>query len=131
MGAGSRRKGAEAEREVARLFAAAGFAARRTPNSGGLHVPGDLTDPFGQPVRLASGENLHVEVKRQERWDIPAYLRQAYKDAPKTAVPVVFVRRSKHGHDPCGDWHAIIDAQWLLALLSEWNWMHEATYGPN
>lgn len=63
----SRDKGARGEREVAAIFRAAGFDCERVPNSGGLRIKGDLHGNV--PV--------HVEVKRTERLDLYAGIRQA------------------------------------------------------
>jgi Holliday junction resolvase len=101
MGREARRKGADAEREVANIFRAAGFDVDRVPNSGGLKIKGDLTGLAG----------MHCEVKRQETLKLPAWLEQAREEAPEGAVPLVIFRRSRE------DWHAVIPLDALVELL--------------
>ena len=111
MGKASRDKGARGELEVAALFTAAGFPVHRTPNSGGLHIPGDLVGDTG---------GLHIETKRTERLDLWGALAQASADVLKITpvpepipVPVVCFRRSR------SDWHAALRLHDLLQLLKE------------
>ena len=107
MGAMSRRKGATGEREVASLFRAAGFPCDRTPNSGGLFIPGDVTGVDG----------LHVEVKRAERISILEWCRQAERDAllaPEALpTPLVVFRSSRE------PWRACLPLSDFLTLLGE------------
>ena len=56
MSKSERVKGAEGEREVARIYRARGFDVDRVPNSGGLRIKGDLHGDVPE----------HIEVKRQE-----------------------------------------------------------------
>lgn len=98
-----RDKGARGEREVADMLRSFGLACDRTPNSGGLHVAGDVTGV----------EGYHVEVKRQETLRLPQWLRQAESEAPEGAVPVVVHRRSREG------WYATLPLRDLARLLSE------------
>lgn len=100
MGASERRKGVAAEREVAAIFRAAGFDCDRVPNSGGLRIKGDLYGSL--PV--------HVEVKRQERLQLPIWLRQAQREAG-TKLPVVAFRQSR------GDWFGVVPLPYLAELL--------------
>ncbi len=103
MSASERRKGAEAEREVAAVFRSVGFDCDRTPNSGGLRVKGDL----------AGTVPAHVEVKRQEVLRLPLWLRQARDDAPNGAVPVVAFRQSH------GLWYAVLPLGNLAVLMAD------------
>ena len=91
------------------MFQAVGFDARRTPNSGGLSWKGDVQ---GVPGYV-------LEVKRQERLDIQAWLRQAHGDARAGAVPVVAFRRSYMSDgDPTARWHAIVPLEELARLIA-------------
>lgn len=104
MSRASREKGARGEREVASVFRDAGLPdVVRTPNSGGLHIPGDLVGVDG----------LHVEVKRAERLDIPAWLQQARADCPEGSTPVLAFRRSRE------EWQAVVPLGWLAELISQ------------
>ena len=83
MGKSQRTKGLEGEREVAAIFAAAGYSVRNLE---------------GQGDALAIGSNgrlMHVEVKRQERIQIGMWLRQAMSEAPKGVPPVVVYRQNR------------------------------------
>jgi Holliday junction resolvase len=94
-----RTKGLEGEREVAAIFAAAGYSVRNLE---------------GQGDALAIGSNgrlMHVEVKRQERVQILMWLRQAQSEAPKNVPPVVAFRRNH------GEWMACLRLDDLLGML--------------
>ena len=111
MSRAERDKGARGEREVATILRAHDLPAVRTPNSGGLHVRGDLTGVPG----------YHFEVKRQETARVPAWLRQAREECGD-AVPVVVFRqsarvaRSDRPH-PITRWHAVLPLDELAKLL--------------
>lgn len=107
-GRASRRKGANGEREVARIFAEHGFDARRTPNSGGLAWRGDLA---GVPGYV-------IEVKRCERFDVPRWLEQAHAAARGGEVPILAFRRSMGG-GVAGRWHAALPLEDLARLIGE------------
>ena len=91
-GRSSKTKGAGGEREVAKILAAAGLIeAARMPLSGAIpDFPGD--------VRL---DGYSVEVKRTERFQVWAALKQAYAAASGGRIPVVIFRRNQ------GEWHVI------------------------
>lgn len=95
-GRGAQKKGADGEREVAALLSALfGVEVRR---GAGPYLPGwRAPDIYGVP-------GVHFEVKRRERFSLPAALRQAHYDAGDD-VPVV-VHRSSH-------------ERWLVTLLLE------------
>ena len=111
-GRSSRRKGSRGELEVAGVFQAHGFDARRTPNSGGLAWRGDVQ---GVPGYV-------LEVKRCERLSLPAWLNQAYAAASGGEVPVVIFRRSWRGTardgSVAGVWHAVVPLEELARLIS-------------
>jgi hypothetical protein len=114
MGRSQRRKGAEGELEVAHIFKAAGFDVDRVPNSGGLKVKGDLKGNAGE-TRL---DGYHLETKRQETIELPAWLRQAHEEAEPGQVPVVVLRKAKtKANGPVGEWHACLPLPALVELL--------------
>lgn len=80
----SRAKGAQAEREVAKIFTACGFPARRGQQFSGI---GESPD-----VVCDSLTNIHIEVKRVEMLNIEAAYQQATRDA-KGKVPIVIHRK--------------------------------------
>jgi Holliday junction resolvase len=98
-GVSSRRKGVRGEREVARAFELAGFEVRNLEASGD-HL---LIGRIGRP--------LHIESKRQERLQLPQWLRQAATEAPAGAVPIVAFRQSR------GSWYACLPLADLVGFL--------------
>jgi Holliday junction resolvase len=101
MSRAEREKGARGEREVATILRRNSLPAVRTPNSGGLHVKGDLTGVPG----------YHFEIKRQETLRLPAWLRQAADECSDETVPVVVWRTNR------SDWFAAIPLTDLARLL--------------
>lgn len=99
MAASSRRKGIAGEREVARLYEAAGFEVR------GLEGSGDHL------VACRAGLVIHSEVKRQERVRMPEWLAQAEAEAPAGTVPVVAFRQNR------AEWYAALSLARLVELL--------------
>lgn len=98
MSAASRRKGLAGEREVADRFIAAGFDVR------GLESSGDW-------LAIGRDATLHLEVKRQERLQLPAWLAQAKQEAPQGVPPIVVFRQNR------GEWYACLPLEDLLRLL--------------
>ncbi len=98
MTVSERRKGLRGQQEVQSIFRDAGFGLRR------------LTGEGDALVDLRNGRRLHVEVKRQERLQLPMWLRQAASEAPKGAVPVVAFRQSR------GQWFACLPLDDLVRL---------------
>jgi Holliday junction resolvase len=99
MPAISRRKGVKGEREVARIWQAAGLEVR------GLEGLGDHV------VTCGNGVTIHSEVKRAERLKLPEWLRQAAAEAPQGTVPVVSFRQNR------GEWYAALPLAELAALV--------------
>lgn len=104
MGAMSRRKGANGERAIASAYRAKGFDVDRVPNSGGLKVKGDLK------ANDDSLDGLHLEVKRQEKIQLNAWLKQAAEEASAGEVPIVIHRRSR------SPWYATLPFDDLLDM---------------
>ncbi len=102
MGRMSKEKGKLGEREVVDLIKDHGYEARR----GQQHRGGP-----GSPDVIHSIPNLHIEVKRREKFDLYGAMQQAQDDAPDGEVPVVFHRRSK-----C-EWVVVIGAEDFLNML--------------
>jgi hypothetical protein len=108
MAAKSRTKGVKGEREVAAIWQAAGFTVR------GLEGQGDhLVIPGVGLERWADGAlTLHLEVKRQERVQLPGWLRQAAAEAPQGCIPVVAFRQNR------GGWYAALPLEALVELAT-------------
>lgn len=102
MGAMSRRKGANAEREVAELLRSHGFAARRGQQFSGSPDSPDVVHDI---------EGVHIEVKRTERFNLYAAMEQARQDARAGDIPVVFHRQNGR------PWVACLPAEDFLAIL--------------
>lgn len=99
----SQRKGAAGERELAALLRERGYNAQR----GGSLTFGKVPDAVGLP-------GIHIEVKRVERLNVPAAMRQAVRDAEKfhDGIPVLFHRRNRE--------------PWLVTMrLDDWLEMYE------
>ena len=97
MSRSQRIKGKVGEREFAKLLIEYGFDARRD---------GRLDDDLSHDVPGA-----HIEVKRRERLDIPAWLKQTEADA-KGRDPILAFRTNGQ------PWRCVVDAKFLLALLA-------------
>lgn len=81
MSKSQRDKGANAEREVAKIIQAHGFRARRGQVFN--HEPDIVTDmPF------------HIEVKRQEKTELGKWFMQS-QEAAKGKIPIVVHRKSR------------------------------------
>lgn len=102
MGKLSRDKGKVGEREVAELIRSYGFEARR----GQQHRGGP-----GSPDVIHNIPNVHIEVKRMERFNLYEALEQAVSEAEPDDVPVVFHRRN------LTQWVAVLDANHFLEIM--------------
>lgn len=115
MGKMQREKGARGEREVTAIFRAHGLACDRTPNSGGLFIPGDVTGLDG----------LHGEVKRQETIEIRRWMQQAWIDAatgerePHKTPFVAFRKSDTPANFPLGQWHVCLPLEDFAAMVAQ------------
>lgn len=98
MGKSQRNKGAAAEREVAHIFIDYGYEARRGQCFD--HEPDVL-------VNLP----IHVEVKRQEKLALPAWIRQSEEAAKDGETPTVIFRQNR------GKWYIVME---LEEFLQKW-----------
>ena len=103
MGSRERRKGATGELELAAILRDHGWPRARRTHDGRAQVDrGDIANgPAG----------CHLEVKRQERLNVPAALAQTVADAGPTLVPILVHRPSRHV------WMATLPLEELLPLL--------------
>jgi hypothetical protein len=102
MGATERRKGAEFEREVARLLRARGWTyAGRSSDGRKQGGRGDIQN---------GPEGCHLELKRQERLNVPKAFDQVMADSDG-AIPILIHRPSRH------EIMATLPAEELFALL--------------
>ena len=86
MGTASQRKGRAAERELAGVLRGYGYDAE----------PGRALN-YGTEADLSGLPGLHIECKRCERLQLPAWFEQSERDAErmKDGAPVVIFRRSR------------------------------------
>ena len=98
MGKASQRKGADGERELAAVLRGYGYMVER----GGSMSFGEIPDLVGLP-------DVHIEVKRVERLNVPEAMKQAERDSNRfhDGVPTLFHRRNRE--------------PWLVTMrLSDW-----------
>ncbi|MCI8473768.1 MAG: hypothetical protein HFF07_00330 [Oscillospiraceae bacterium] len=98
-GRSSQRKGADGERELARILTEYGYDMRRG---------GSLS--FGEEPDLVGLPGVHIEVKRVERLNVPEAMGQAVRDSDRfhDGAPALFHRRSR--------------SPWLVTMRLE-DWM--------
>jgi hypothetical protein len=104
MTATERRKGAVAEREILAILKAAGW-----PHA---HRTSDGRNQTGRGDILHGPPGTHIEIKRQERLNVPKALSQAINDAHELDIPIVIHRPSRH------QWMATLPLDDLLDLLA-------------
>jgi Holliday junction resolvase len=106
MGKSERQKGARGERELIKVLEAAGFGkGRRTPGSGGQGIAGDLWNVLPE---------WHIECKRQERLNIPSWIKQATEDSAHDGRPwFVAFRRNKE------PWYVTLELEEFIRLLKD------------
>ena len=114
----SRKKGADGERELARVLAEYGYKARRGQQYSGANGDADVV---GLP-------DIHIECKRVERLNIDKALQQAVDDAYADSIaqgkrirPAVFHRANddrKRGSTK-GTWK-------VTMALNDWMWLYKA-----
>tara|TARA_R100001509_G_scaffold113836_1_gene69020 strand:+ start:764 stop:1162 length:399 start_codon:yes stop_codon:yes gene_type:complete len=81
----SQAKGKRAEREVAKLINKyLGTNVRRTPQSGGMSIKGDIIDINPD----SAAYQFHFEVKDQKKLMIPKWWEQIDDDCPVAKTPV-------------------------------------------
>lgn len=98
----SRRKGAEGEREFARLCKEKGYDCRRGQQYSG--IGGD--DVVGLP-------GIHIEVKRVENLNIQKAMEQSARDS-KGCVPIVAHRKNHQ------DWLITMKADDWFEMFQKW-----------
>lgn len=99
-----RRKGAVGEREVIAAIKQAGW-----PDAERTH---DGRAQRGRSDVRRGPEGCAIEIKRQERLNVPAAFDQLKRDSYATDIPVLVHRPSRH------EWMATLPLDELLALLA-------------
>ena len=107
-GAGSQRKGADGERELASLLTRYGYTIER----GGSLSYGTIPDLIGLP-------GIHIECKRVERLNLRKAMDQAIRDSVRfgDGSPVVFHRQNRQ--------------EWLVTMrFADWINLYKAVRNP-
>lgn len=103
-GRSSQRKGADGERELARIMAEYGYDLQR----GGSLSFGEVPDLVGLP-------GVHIEFKRVERLNVSQAMAQAIRDSEcfQDGIPTLFHRRNR--------------GPWLVTMrLEDWVKLYQA-----
>lgn len=107
LGKRSKAKGGNYERTIAKKFKAAYDADLvRTPQSGGFAKKSAKADDFRGDIVSADEDidlAIHIECKCHKSWSLPAWLKQAESDCPKSKSPVVIF----HQHGTSRDFVAL------------------------
>jgi len=89
----SKEKGKRAERAVAKMInETLNVNCRRTPNSGGLSIKGDIIDI--SPDSIA--HQFHFEIKDRKSLKINAWWEQTINDCPVNKIPVLIFKLNGH-----------------------------------
>ena len=105
----SKEKGKRAERAVAKIInETLNVNCRRTPNSGGLSIKGDIIDI--SPDSIA--HQFSWEIKDRKQLRINDWWKQTTNDCPANKIPVLVFKLNGH-------FFAMIRLEDLLGLLKE------------
>ena len=104
MAINSKRKGNEAERELAAILREYGYQARRGVQFCGLNGDADVIGLQG----------VHIEVKRVEHLNIHEAMKQSIRDAREGEKPIVAHRRNR------GEWMITMRLDDFIELYREW-----------
>lgn len=104
MSARERAKGARGERQIVALLREHGWPLARRTHDG--------RDQAGRGDIAYGPEGCHLEVKLQERLNVPKAVTQAIEDAQPTDIPIVVHRPSR------APWMATLPLDELLPLLA-------------
>lgn len=112
----SRRKGADGERELARILRNDyGFKdAKRGQQYCGINGNADVVDAL---------PGIHIECKRVERLNLYEAMAQAKRDAREDELPAVFHRKNH------ADWLVVMPLDDWMNLYREWHSGHELEKG--
>lgn len=104
----SKRKGSQGERELTEILSHVGEVERNDQR---------YTGGAGNPdIRFTAGGNVyHVEVKRVEKLNLHAAIKQAENDAADGTIPIVIHRRNRE------QWYVNMKLTNFLELIQEGN----------
>lgn len=104
-----RQKGKAFERDIAKDLRESGLDknARRMPMSGALD---DLK------ADIITSLPIHIEAKRQEKWNVDEFYSQSVKGKKQHEIPIVVMKKSRKEAMTLLSWKDFI---WLLQLAKE------------
>ena len=109
-------KGKRGEREVAKILNKIfGSDLKRTPNSGGLSIKGDIVVKRFKWFRI---HKYHLEVKNRKNLAIPEWIRQARSDCGKKMPVVIFPL--KHTYKIFNKPPITIKQWYVLTRIEDW-----------
>lgn len=82
---------------------------RRTPNSGGLSIKGDIIDTKDTIVH-----NIHFEIKNQAKIQFPKWWKQATGDCPASKTPILIFKHNS-------SWVSALNLNDLLYFIKDNN----------
>lgn len=100
----SRNKGANGERELARILKQYGYNCRRGQQYSGANGDADVV---GLP-------GIHIECKRVERLNIHDAVDQAKRDRKDSEIPAVFHRKNNF------EWLVTLPLDQFITIYREW-----------
>lgn len=102
----SKRKGSQGERELLEILSHVGQVERNDQR---------YTGGAGNPdIRLSAGGRVyHVEVKRVEKLNLHAAIKQAEADAASDTIPIVVHRRNRE------EWYVNMRLKHFIELITE------------
>lgn len=113
MSKSQQKKGRNAELELSKILQAHGIPAE----------PGQAVS-YGSTPDIMGVNGIHVECKRHERLEIPAWLRQARSDADRFGgIPAVFFRQNRQ------EWAVVMDLLSWLELYRSYHPPRDSNHG--
>jgi len=109
----SKIKGDAFERLLRDHFRAAGFSADRT-RAGYARDHGDIHLAAG-----VTGPRVIVQAKNVRDWDLSAFLRDVAEQRDAAGAELGFAVVKRRGVGDVGRQYAVLELDWLLALLAE------------
>lgn len=118
----SKQKGKRGELEACHFLRQRGVYARRSQQYKGTAESADVISDSKDPTLDSPGhwqflDNLHIEVKRVQRLNIPAAHAKAAEESPAGKMPVVMHRQNNK------PWLITLSAEDFLRLHRGWRYM--------
>lgn len=104
-----RAKGKDFERAIAQDLREAGL----DPNARRMMMSGAMEDLKSD---IITSLPIHIECKRQEKWDIESYYQQALSGKKQHEIPIVVMKKSRKDAMALLSWKDLI---WLMQMAKE------------